>query len=184
MFALDWKALALSRAVAAVVILSAVVVVLELVDQQEYVLTVVFAVLYVGISDPGGAFGNGATRMGIFAVLGALLTLLGFGVGGGGWGVVVLAAFLVTLLCGLAVKYGVHRFVAGILLNSWFIIAIVLPVEYKLDRISTHAWSRRWPGSRGQRYGSRSPAFCGWRAGAHRAPRRFPRFLGTSRRGN
>ena len=57
-FALDWKALALSRAVAAVVILSLVVVVLELIDQQEYVLTVVFAVLHLGISDPGGEFGN------------------------------------------------------------------------------------------------------------------------------
>ena len=80
--------------------------------------------------------------MGIFAVIGALLTLLGFGVGGGGWGLVVLAAFVVTLLCGLAVKFGAHRFVAGILLSTWFIIAIVLPVEYTLDRVSTHAWSQ------------------------------------------
>ena len=141
-FELDRKALNVPLAVAAVVILAVVVVVLEVIDQQEYVLTVVFAVLFVGLVDPGGEFGNGAVRMGVFAVLGALLTLLGFAVGGGGWGLVVLAAFVVTLLCGLAVKFGVHRLVAGILLNSWFLIAITLPVEYKLDGVSTHAWSQ------------------------------------------
>jgi hypothetical protein len=124
------------------VILSLVVVVLEVIDQQEFVLTVVFAVLYVGISDPGGDFGHGATRMGQFAVLGALVTLLGFGVGGGGWGLVVVATFLVTLAGGLAVKFGLHRFVAGMLLNSWFLIAITLPVEYGLDDVSIHAWSQ------------------------------------------
>ncbi len=85
-FELDWKGLNLPRAVRLVVILAVAVIVLELIDQQKYVITVVFAVLFVGVSDPGGEFGNGATRMGIFAVIGALLTLLGFGVGGGGWG--------------------------------------------------------------------------------------------------
>jgi hypothetical protein len=141
-FELDWKGLNLRRAVWVVVILAAVVVVLEVIDQQQYVITVVFAVLFVGVSDPGGEFGYGAARMGVFAVIGALLTLLGFGVGGGGWGLVVLAAFVVTLGSGLAVRFGLHRFVAALLLNVWFLIAIVLPVEYKLDRVSTHAWSQ------------------------------------------
>ena len=58
---------------------------------------------------------------------GALLTALGFGIGGGPWGFVVLAAFVATLLAGLAVKYGVHRFVAAHLLNIWFIIVLGLP---------------------------------------------------------
>jgi hypothetical protein len=46
---------------------------------------------------------------------------------------VVLAAFVVTLLGGLAVKYGVHRFVAAYLLNAWFIIALGLPTLIAYD---------------------------------------------------
>ena len=39
----------------------------------------------------------------------------------------MLAVFVVTVLAGLAVKYGLHRFVAAYLLNVWFIIALGLP---------------------------------------------------------
>ena len=141
-FELDWKGLNLPRAVRVAVFLALAVVALEVIGQQKYVITVVFAVLFAGVGDPGGEFRYGATRMGVFAVIGALLTLLGFGVGGGGWGLVVLAAFLVTLAAGLAVRFGLHRFVGALLLNTWFLIAITLPVEYKLDRVSTHAWSQ------------------------------------------
>jgi len=141
-FKLDRKALNVPRAVAVVVILALVVIVLEVIDEPQYIITVVFAVLFAGLSDPGGDFGNGATRMGGFALLGALLTLLGFGLGGAAWELVVLAAFVVTLLGGLAVKFGAHRFVSGLLLNTWFLIAITLPVAYKLDRVTTHAWSQ------------------------------------------
>ena len=42
--------------------------------------------------------------MAAMAGAGALLTALGFGIGGGPWGFVVLAAFVATLLAGLAVK--------------------------------------------------------------------------------
>lgn len=85
-FELDWKELNVPRAVAVVVVLGAVVIVLEVIDQQKYVITVVFAALFVGVTDPGGEFGNGVARMGAFAVTGPLLTLLGFAVGGAGWG--------------------------------------------------------------------------------------------------
>ena len=141
-FELDREELNLSRAVVVVVVLGIVVIVLEVIDAQKYVTTVVFAVLYVAIVDPGGNFGSGAVRMGEFAAIGALVTLLGFAVGGGGWALVVIAAFVVTLGSGLAVKFGFRRFAAGTLLNTWFLIAITLPVEYKLDRVSTHAWSQ------------------------------------------
>jgi fusaric acid resistance family protein len=65
--------------------------------------------------------------MAVMAVAGALLTALGFGIGGGSWGWVVLGAFVATLLAGLVVKYGVHRFVAAYLLNVWFIVVLGLP---------------------------------------------------------
>ena len=54
----------------------------------------------------------------------------------------MLAAFVVTLLGGLAVKFGLHRFVAGLLLNVWFIIAIGLPDSYKLDHVTSHTWAQ------------------------------------------
>ena len=71
--------------------------------------------------------------MAIFAAAGALLTALGFGIGPGAWGWVVLAAFVATLLGGLAVKYGLHRFVAAYLLNAWFIVALGLPTLLAFD---------------------------------------------------
>jgi hypothetical protein len=55
---------------------------------------------------------------------------------------VVLAAFVVTLLAGLAVKYGLHRFAAASLLNIWFVIALALPGSYQLDHIHTSAWAQ------------------------------------------
>jgi len=66
-------------------------------------------------------------RRGLNLVRGAILAVVGFGIGGGAWGWVVLAAFVVTVLGGLAVKYGLHSFVAAYLLNAWFIIVLGLP---------------------------------------------------------
>ena len=43
------------------------------------------------------------------------LTALGFGIGGEAWGWLVLAAFAVTLTSGLAVAFGVRRFVTALL---------------------------------------------------------------------
>ncbi len=56
-FELDREELNLSRAVAVVVVLGIVVIVLEVIDEQKYVTTVVFAVLYVAIVDPGASSG-------------------------------------------------------------------------------------------------------------------------------
>ncbi len=141
-FELDREALKVPRAVEAALVLLAVVIVLEALDQPHYVVTVVFAVLYVGLSDPGGEFGYRAATMGVVALIGALLTLLGFAIGAGAWGLVVVAAFVVTLASGLAIKFGVQRFVAGLLLNVWFLCAISLPVGYELDGVATDAWSQ------------------------------------------
>ena len=89
--------------------------------------------LFVALSDPGGSHGPRVAKMAVMALAGALLTALGFGIGAGAWGWVVLAAFVVTLLGGLAVKYGVHRFVAAYLLSAWFIIALGLPTLIAFD---------------------------------------------------
>ena len=72
-----------------------------------------FGALFVGLNDPGGTYGYRLPRMALNAVAGALLTVLGFAIGDGAWGVVVLAAFVITLAAGLMVKYGLHGFTAA-----------------------------------------------------------------------
>ena len=141
-FELDRKALNVSRAVVVAVVLVPVVIVLEVLDLPHYVVTVVFGALYVGLSDPGGDFGHRAASMGDVALIGALLTLLGFAIGPGAWELVVVAAFAVTLASGLAIKFGVHRFAALLLLNYWFLIAISVALGYELEGVATSAWSQ------------------------------------------
>jgi Fusaric acid resistance protein-like len=111
-------------------------------DQEKYFLSMAFAALFVGLSDPGGEYGYRVPRMAMVGVLGALLTALGFAIGDRAWGAVVLAAFVVTVLAGLAVKYGLHRFTAGMLLNIWFLIALALPAAYRLDHVHAGAWAQ------------------------------------------
>ena len=71
-----------------------------------------------------GSYGYRASNTAVFALTGAGVTALGFGIGGDAWGWLVLAAFAVTLAAGLAVMFGASRFVAASLLNIWFIIAL------------------------------------------------------------
>ena len=80
--------------------------------------------LFAEVSDPGGSYGQRALRIFVFGAIGAGLTALGFGIGGEAWGWLVLAAFAVTLISGLAVMFGVHRFVAAFVLNIRFIITL------------------------------------------------------------
>jgi hypothetical protein len=142
LFELNRAGLNVPLAVAAVLILLALLIASYLLGAETYSVTALFAVLVLALSDPGGKFGSGAIRMGVVALIGALWTALAFAVGGDAWEIVVLAALVVTFLSGLAVKFGLHSFVAGMLLNVWFIIALALPNAYKLSGVSTHVWSQ------------------------------------------
>ena len=117
-------------------------IVCHVINQEVYYLSVAFGALFVGLNDPGGAYGYRLPRMALNAVAGALLTVLGFAIGDGAWGVVVLAAFVITLAAGLMVKYGLHGFTAAYLLNSWFLVAIALPPGYHLSHGHTNAWAQ------------------------------------------
>jgi hypothetical protein len=77
-----------------------------------------------------------------FALLGAALTALGFGIGADGWGWVVLATFAVTLASGLAVRFGLHRFVGAVLLNVWFLIALSAQFGYTAAHVVSHTWAQ------------------------------------------
>ncbi len=119
------------------------------IGHEEYLLSAVFGALFAALADPGGSYGQRAVRVTGFAAVGAGLTALGFAIGAAAWGWVVLAAFAVTLAAGLAVGFGVHRFVAGLLLNIWFIVAIALAYDFHQQALITqYTWAQTlaWAG--------------------------------------
>jgi Fusaric acid resistance protein-like len=142
LFALNRNGLNAPRGLIVLGILAVPLIVLDVIGKEQYWVSVAFGALFVGLSDEGGDFGHRATSMGVVAVVGALLTAVGFGIGTGAWELVVIAAFVVTALGGLAIKFGVRRFVSGMLLNAWFMIAIGLPAGYKATGVTSHTWAQ------------------------------------------
>ena len=116
---------------------------------QQYLLSALFGVVFAELADPGGRYGQRALRVFIFGAIGAGLTALGFGIGGEAWGWLVLAAFAVTLISGLAVMFGVHRFVTAMVLNIWFIITLVLASSFhRQTHFTQYTWAQvaAWTG--------------------------------------
>jgi len=113
------------------------------IGHEEYLLSALFGVLFAGLADPGGGFGYRASRIAVFALIGAGLTALGFGIGGDAWGWLVLAAFAVTLAAGLAVTFGVRRFVVALLLNLWFVVALGVASSFHHHaHITSYTWAQ------------------------------------------
>jgi Fusaric acid resistance protein-like len=122
------------------------------IGHEQYLLSALFGLLFALAADPGGSYGYRAPHIAVFALFGAGLTALGFGIGGSGWGWLVLAAFAVTLAAGLAVMFGVHRFVAALLLNVWFIVALGLAFTlHHHGHVTSYAWAQvlAWAGGAG-----------------------------------
>jgi hypothetical protein len=116
---------------------------------EQYLLSAAFGLFFAWLADPGGAYGQRAWRIAGFGLIGAGVTALGFAIGGDAWGWLVLAIFAVTLAAGLTVMFGVHRFVAAILLNLWFILAVALAVSlHQHPHITSHIWAQAaaWAG--------------------------------------
>jgi hypothetical protein len=116
---------------------------------QQYLLSALFGLLFAGLADPGGGYGHRVSHVAVFALIGAGLTALGFGIGAAAWGWLVLAAFAVTLAGGLAVAFGVRRFVVALLLNLWFIVALGLASSlHHHARITSYTWAQvlAWAG--------------------------------------
>ena len=119
------------------------------IGHEVYLLSALFGALFAVLADPGGGYGYRASRIAGFALIGAGLTALGFGIGGDAWGWLVLAAFAVTLAGGLAVMFGAHRFVTALLLNVWFVV--VLGIAFTLHHhahIVSYTWAQAlaWAG--------------------------------------
>jgi hypothetical protein len=118
------------------------------IGHEEYLLSALFGLLFAALADPGGAHGQGASHVAVFALIGAGVTALGFGIGGDAWGWLVLAAFAVTLVAGLAAAFGVHRFVVGLLLNLWFLVTLGLASSFHHTHITSDTWAQvaAWAG--------------------------------------
>ncbi len=116
---------------------------------EQYLLSTLFGLLTAWLADPGGSYGPRASHITIFALIGAALTALGFGIGADAWGWLVLAAFAVTLAAGLAAVLGVRRFAAALLLNLWFIAALgIASGLHHYTRITSYTWAQvlAWAG--------------------------------------
>ena len=141
-FALNLKGINIPRGLEVVGVLLVPLIVLGVLDKDKFLLSATFAILFVALSDPGGIYDVRLREMAWVGIVGGLLTALGFAVGGGPWGWVVLAAFAVTLVSGIALKFGVHRFTSGLMLNAWFLIAISVPAGEHLNPSRSDWWGQ------------------------------------------
>ncbi|WP_152770776.1 FUSC family protein [Streptomyces spongiae] len=119
------------------------------IGHEVYLLSALFGLLFAALADPGGGFGHRALYIALFALIGAGVTALAFGVGSEAWGWLVLTSFVVTLVSGLAIAFGVRRFVNGMLLNVWFIVAVALEFSIHDEaRITSYVWAQvlSWTG--------------------------------------
>ena len=119
------------------------------IGHQQYLLSALFGALFAWHADPGGSYGQRVSRIAVFALIGAGLTALGFGIGGDAWGWLVLAAFAVTLACGLAMAFGARRFANAALLNVWFIIALGMANGFHHHaHLTSYTWAQTaaWAG--------------------------------------
>ena len=182
-FELNPKGVNVPRAVLVAGSLLVTLVVMTAIHQQRYFLSVAFGILFVGLCDPGGDYIYRLRGMALVGLIGAMLTALGFGIGGEAWWFVVLATFVVTALGGLAINFGVHSFVAGILLNVWFLLTLSATASLPRGLVPIHG-TRHWLGSSGPPSGSRSPSSCGWCGGDPRGLRLSPRFRPMPRLSN
>ncbi|MFG2697634.1 FUSC family protein [Kitasatospora sp. NPDC048407] len=148
-FALNPAGLNWPRAVMFLDVALVPLVVFWAIGHEQYLLSAVFGLLFAALDDPGGSYRSRVSHIAVFALLGAGVTALGFGIGGDAWGWLVLAAFVVTLVAGLAVAYGTRRFVTAMLLNLWFIVTLGAASSFHQHaRITSYTWAQTvaWAG--------------------------------------
>ena len=54
----------------------------------------------------------------------------------------MLAAFVITLGAGLTIKFGLHRFIVALILNTWFFVALVLGSNHHNAHVTSHTWAQ------------------------------------------
>ncbi|HET6500603.1 MAG TPA: FUSC family protein [Amycolatopsis sp.] len=149
MFEVDPAGINWPRAVLFLDVALVPLVVFWAIGYEQYLLSALFGLLFAWLDDPGGGFGGRASHVTVFGLAGAAVTALGFGIAGVAWGWLVLAAVGVTLVAGLAVAFGVRRFVTALLLNIWFIVALGIAFSFQhYARITSYTWAQvlAWAG--------------------------------------
>jgi uncharacterized membrane protein YccC len=141
-FEVNPQGIKLVRGVVVIVAMLIPLAVMSAIGLEKYWLSLVFAMLFCALSDPGGSYGRRFRSMAAVGLIGGALTALGFAIGGGPWGLVVLAAFVVTLGAGLSLRYGKHGFTAGLMLDSWFLVAISEPAGAHLTAATSGWWEQ------------------------------------------
>jgi uncharacterized membrane protein YgaE (UPF0421/DUF939 family) len=141
-FEVNRRGINVKRALAVVAGLALPFAILTPLNLDKYWLATVFAMLSVALMDPGGSYRHRLRAMAGVGLVGVPLTALGYAIGGGPWGYVVVAAVAVTLLAGLSMKFGVHGVTAGLLLNSWFLVAISVPAGQHLTAAKSGWWEQ------------------------------------------
>ena len=140
-FALNTKGIDVPRGVLVAGLLLITDVVCASQGQRRYFLSVAFGVLFVTLSDPGSGYLSRVRRMAAVGAVGALVTALGFGIGGGAWGWVVLATFVITAASGLLINIDLLTLLAGILLNVWFLVTLSIAVGLP-SRVDPQPWNQ------------------------------------------
>jgi hypothetical protein len=77
-FALEPQGFNLPRALVLLAVFLAPLIVLGVIDKEQYILSTTFGALFVGLMDRGGAHGYRVTGMAAFPLMGAAVTALGF----------------------------------------------------------------------------------------------------------
>jgi hypothetical protein len=124
-------------------------IVFWVIGHEQYLLSALFGLVFSALADPGGRYGRRVVDIAVFGLIGAGLTALGFGIGGEAWGWLVLAAFAVTLIAGLAAAFGARRFVSGLLLNLWFIVTLGVAWSFQHhSHLTSYVWAQTlaWAG--------------------------------------
>jgi hypothetical protein len=107
---------------------------------EHYWLSATFGVVFVVIRVTGGQYEHRGRDLAFLEVVGALLTALAFFLGTGGWGLIVLAALLVTLAAGLSLRFGLPVLIVAVFLNIWFVVALSLAAGYHTGGVKTSSW--------------------------------------------
>lgn len=131
--------------IAIAVILFVPLLVLNAVGRVELWLGFSFAVLFTALSDVvvRDIYPTRLRRAVAFVLVGTLLTALGVILGGANWLLVTLAVLVSTLLSFLAAGYSLYGFVAGALLNAWFLVALASSLSQ--DKSPAQAWPLAGP---------------------------------------
>jgi len=141
-FECKWKALNVLLAVSVAAVVVALFVVFNALHWEHYWLSATFGLVFMVVGAAGGHYAHRARDLAVLEVVGALLTALAFALGTGAWGYIALAALVVTLAAGLALRFGLPVLAAAVFLNIWFIVALSLAAGYGAGGVTTSSWKQ------------------------------------------